>query len=381
MASSPSDRPRRPGALAPRAAGRPVRPRGRGGRNFAGRAASGAHPARLPRPLALPVSDAVLRTAGLAKTYAGRPPVEALRPLTLEVGPGETFGLLGPNGAGKTTLVKLLLGLVRPTAGDAMLLGRPVSDAAARAEVGYLPEGHRFPPFLTGRETLDLFARMGGVGAGKRAKRAPALLDLVRLGAAADRRVGTYSKGMLQRLGIAQALMNRPRLVFLDEPTDGVDPVGRREIRELIETLRDDGVTVFLNSHLLSEVERVCTRVAIMKNGALVREGTVEDLTRVGRAWRLLTTPLPPATAEALGGAVEPDAAARADGLAIAHAVVPDRAALGAVLDRLRADGVEVEAVEPVRQSLEDLFVEVVTHDDAAAPPRPETDPAGHPAP
>ena len=317
------------------------------------------------------MTDAVLRTDGLSKTYRGRPPVEALRPLTLEVGPGEVFGLLGPNGAGKTTLVKLLLGLVRPTAGAATLLGRPVSDADARRDVGYLPEGHRFPPFLTGRETLDLFARMGGVEADTRAERAPALLDRVRLGGAADRKVGTYSKGMLQRLGIAQALMNRPRVVFLDEPTDGVDPVGRREIRELIETLRDDGVTVFLNSHLLSEVERVCTRVAILKGGVLVREGTVEDLTRVGRAWRLTTTPLPPATAEALGGAVQPDPAARADGLALAHAVVPDRGALAAVLDRLRADGVEVEAVEPVRQSLEDLFVEVVTHDDAAAPPEP----------
>ncbi|MDT7857549.1 ABC transporter ATP-binding protein [Rubrivirga sp. S365] len=316
-----------------------------------------------------PPDGAVLRTAGLAKTYGGRTPVEALRPLDLEVGPGETFGLLGPNGAGKTTLVKLLLGLVRPTAGEATLLGRPVSDADARREVGYLPEGHRFPPFLTGRETLGLFARVGGVDADKRARRAPALLDLVRLGGAADRKVGTYSKGMLQRLGIAQALMNRPRLVFLDEPTDGVDPVGRREIRELIETLRDDGVTVFLNSHLLSEVERVCTRVAILKDGALVREGTVDDLTRVGRAWRLLTTPLPPPTAEALGGVVDPDPAPRADGLALAHVVVPDRGALGAVLDRLRADGVDVEAVEPVRQSLEELFVEVVTHDDA--PPRP----------
>ena len=319
------------------------------------------------------MSDAVLQTSGLAKTYRGRPPVEALRPLDLEVGPGETFGLLGPNGAGKTTLVKLLLGLVRPTAGDATLLGRPASDPEARRAVGYLPEGHRFPPYLSGRETLDLFARMGGVAEGDRARRAPALLDLVRLDAAADRKVGTYSKGMLQRLGIAQALMNRPRLVFLDEPTDGVDPVGRREIRGLIETLRDDGVTVFLNSHLLSEVERVCTRVAILKDGVLVRHGTVDDLTRVGRAWRLLTTPLPDATAAALDGVLEPSTADRADGLALAHAVVPDRAALGSVLDRLRADGVEVEAVEPVRQSLEDLFVDVVTDDGVhgAEPPHP----------
>ena len=182
--------------------------------------------------------------------------------------------------------------------------------------------------------------------------------------------MGTFSKGMLQRLGIAQALMNTPRLLFLDEPTDGVDPVGRREIRTLIESLRDDGVTVFLNSHLLSEVERICTRVAIMKDGVIVRDGTVDDLTRTGRAWHLTSTPLPPETAAALADAIEAEAP-RPDGLVRMLVTFPGRAALNDVLDRLRADGVEVEAVEPARQSLEDLFVEVVggeTSDAAAAP-------------
>ena len=308
--------------------------------------------------------DLAISTAGLGKTYRGRPPVEALQPLSLDVAPGETFGLLGPNGAGKTTLVKLLLGLAAPTSGTATLFGRPISDPEARRPVGYLPEGHRFPTFLTGRQTLDVFARMSGVG--DRPRRADELLDLVRLSGAADRKVGTYSKGMLQRLGIAQALMNRPRLVILDEPTDGVDPVGRREIRTLIETLRDEGVTVFLNSHLLSEVERICTRVAILKDGRMVREGTVDALTQRGRAWNVVTTPVSDVTAAALDGALG-EAVERPDRLVRHEVTLPDRAALNAALDRLRADGVEVEAVEPARQSLEDLFVEVVT-ETAAAP-------------
>ncbi len=307
-----------------------------------------------------------IQTADLGKTYGGRRPVHALKPLTLEVEAGETFGLLGPNGAGKTTLVKLLLGLAHPTVGSATLFGTAIEDAEARRPVGFLPEGHRFPPFLTGRDALDLFAQMSGLEAGARASRSRELLALVRLEDAADRRVGTYSKGMLQRLGIAQALMHRPRLVFLDEPTDGVDPVGRREIRTLIEQLRDDGVTVFLNSHLLSEVERVCTRVAILKDGVMVRDGSVEDLTRQGRAWHLTSTPLSPSTRadleDALGESTE-----RPDGLVRTTITLPDRTALNDVLDRLRSDGVEVEAVEPARQSLEDLFVEVVTHDDATS--------------
>ncbi len=315
------------------------------------------------------MTDLAISTVDLAKTYRGRPPVEALRPLTLAVEPGETFGLLGPNGAGKTTLVKLLLGLARPTAGRATLFGRDVADPEARRTVGYLPEGHRFPPFLSARDTLELFGRMAGVDAADRPGRASELLDTVRLDGAADRPVGTFSKGMLQRLGIAQALMNRPRLVFLDEPTDGVDPVGRREIRALIERLRDDGVTVFLNSHLLSEVERVCTRVAILKDGVPIRMGTVDELTLQARAWRLVTSALPPATVDALGPALVVADEAHPDGLARSILTVPDRPALNAALDRLRADGVEVEAVEPARQSLEDLFVEVVGEPSPVAPP------------
>ena len=307
-----------------------------------------------------------IHTDGLAKTYGGARPVHALHPLSLTVAPGEVFGLVGPNGAGKTTLVKLLLGIVRPTAGTATLFDVPVGEAAARQPVGYLPEGHRFPPFLTGRQALDVLARMAGVSAADRAGRSPGLLDRVGLGTAADRAVGTYSKGMMQRLGIAQALMNRPRLVLLDEPTDGVDPVGRREIREIVSDLAADGVTVLLNSHLLSEIERVCTRVAILDRGRLVRDGTVGSLTAVGRAWTLTTTALSPDALAALGphyASAPPDPAV--PGLSVGTLTAPDRAALNAALDALRAAGVEIERVDPVRQSLEDLFVTTVSPEDA----------------
>ena len=301
-----------------------------------------------------------IETQGLAKTYPGRPPVEALRPLDLGVEAGEIFGLLGPNGAGKTTLVKLLLGIVHPTAGRGTLFGTDIADPAARQPVGFLPENHRFPDYLTARQTLDVFARMAGADGA----RAPALLDKVRLGGAAERRVKTFSKGMMQRLGIAQALLTTPRLVFLDEPTDGVDPVGRREIRDLLLDLAADGVTLFLNSHLLSEIERVCTRVAIMTHGRVVRDGTVAELTAVGREWRLRATPIPETVM--LGGALRPDPPApSADGLRGYSLVLPDRAALNAALDALRSAGVEIESVEPLRQSLEDLFVEVVGEPEA----------------
>ena len=321
-------------------------------RNFPRLASS---PALTPAPPVL-----AIQTRGLAKTYSGRPPVVALRPLDLSVQPGEIFGLLGPNGAGKTTLVKLLLGIVHPTEGEGTLFGTSIRQPEARRTVGFLPENHRFPGYLSARQTLELFARMAGVDD----SRAPELLEKVRLTGAADRKVKTFSKGMMQRLGIAQALLTTPRLVFLDEPTDGVDPVGRREIGDLLLDLAADGVTLFLNSHLLSEIERVCTRVAIMKHGRVVRDGTVAELTAVGREWRLRATPVPETVA--LGEALRPDAPApSADGLRGYSLMLPDRAALNAALDALRGAGVEIESVEPLRQSLEDLFVEVVGEPEA----------------
>jgi ABC-2 type transport system ATP-binding protein len=198
--------------------------------------------------------------------------------LDLEVQPGEVFGFLGPNGAGKTTTVKILLGLVAPTSGEARLFGLPAGDAEARRRVGYLPENFRFHDWMTGAQLLDFHARLAGVSRDERRERIPRVLDMVGLGGRGNDRVGGYSKGMTQRVGLAQAIIHEPDLVLLDEPTSALDPVGRREVRDLIRSLRSRGMTVFLNSHLLSEVEMVCDRVAIVDGGRVIRSGGLAEL-------------------------------------------------------------------------------------------------------
>ena len=236
--------------------------------------------------------SAAIATLGLHKTYRSvfGASIDALHPLDLEVSRGEIFGLLGPNGAGKTTLVKLLLGVALPSGGEGRLFGRSIREPAARQPVGFLPESHRFPDYLTAAQVLDTYARVAGVDEAERARRIPELLERVRMAKWADTRVRKFSKGMMQRLGLAQALMNTPDLLFLDEPTDGVDPVGRREIRDLLLEISREGTTIFLNSHLLSEVEQICTRVAILKEGRLARLGTVEELTTQDRVYELRCT-------------------------------------------------------------------------------------------
>ena len=194
------------------------------------------------------------------------------------VQPGEVFGFLGPNGAGKTTTVKILLGLVNATSGEARILGKPAGDAESRRRVGYLPENFRFHDWLTGYSLLDFHATLSGVGLTERRERIPRVLDLVGLHGRGNDRIRGYSKGMTQRIGLAQAIVHDPELVLLDEPTSALDPVGRREVRDLIRSLQSRGMTVFLNSHLLSEVEMVCDRVAIVDGGRVVRSGRLEEL-------------------------------------------------------------------------------------------------------
>jgi len=196
----------------------------------------------------------------------------AVADLSLIVDPGEVFGFLGPNGAGKTTSLKMLLGLIAPTSGQGKLLGIPIGERRARERVGFLPEHFRFQDWLTGRELLRFHGRLFGMGGAALEQRIEALLARVDLLDAAHRRVSTYSKGMTQRVGLAQALLHSPRLVFLDEPTSGLDPIGRRLVRDIIRDLKADGVTVFLNSHLLSEVEQTCDRVVFVQQGRIVRE-------------------------------------------------------------------------------------------------------------
>ena len=285
----------------------------------------------------------------------------ALRGVGLSLAPGRIFGLLGPNGAGKTTLVKILLGIVKASQGQAALFGTPVTQAAARRRVGYLPEKHTFPGLLTAKQLLHLYGRLSNVSAADRRARIPDLLDRVGLGPHGDRKLRTFSKGMQQRMGLAQALLNHPDLLFLDEPTDGVDPVGRRDIRDVLLYLRDRGTTIFINSHLLSEVEKVCGEVAIMHEGAIVKQGDIASLTAVDHAYRLTCTPLPDDLPEEAAAKLSPRDEPAPEGLAHWQVAADSRADLNALLDTLRTHGVEVEAIMPVRRSLEDYFIEVVS--------------------
>ena len=273
--------------------------------------------------------DAIV-ARGLAKRY-GR--VDALHDLTLRVERGECLGFLGPNGAGKSTAVKMLIGLVRPTGGGADVLGKPLGDRATRARIGYLPELFRYPDWLAAREVLAFHARLLRLRDAPRA--IGAVLDEVGLRERARDRVGTYSKGMQQRLGLAVALLGAPEIVFLDEPTSALDPVGRSDVRALIERLRARGTTVFLNSHLLGEVERVCDRVCVVDRGRVVAEGTVGALTGEARGVRIRLDE----------GWCEYD---------VAPVGIPDLVA------RLVAEGARIHAVEPKQTTLEDRFLALV---------------------
>jgi len=224
--------------------------------------------------------DVVIETRDLTKIYIGfmKPNVLALDHLNLRVGRGEVFGLLGPNGSGKTTTTKLLLGLIFPTEGTATVLGSPAGDIAAKARIGFLPEESYLYKFLNAEETLDFYGRIFGIPRTIRRKRTDALLSLVGLQNARKRPLGTYSKGMSRRLGIAQALINDPELIFLDEPTSGLDPIGREQVKEIIVELKNNAKTVLLCTHLLPDVQDVCDRVAILNDGRLCQQGSLDEL-------------------------------------------------------------------------------------------------------
>lgn len=266
------------------------------------------------------------------------------------------FGFLGPNGAGKTTTVKILLGLVAPTSGEARLLGKPAGDAEARRRVGYLPENFRFHDWLTGYSLLEFHARLSGVPADERRERIPRVLDQVGLGGRGRDRIRAYSKGMTQRIGLAQAIIHNPDLVLLDEPTSALDPVGRREVRDLIRSLRARGMTVFLNSHLLSEVEMVCDRVAIVDGGRVVRSGRLEELLSGLPELRVTVDRIDPPGLELMAhhGKIldvkEATVTLGVDSLDVA-------ARLSEALVR---SGYCLYAMVPSHQSLEDLFVSLV---------------------
>ena len=302
---------------------------------------------------------------GVHKTYRGGlfgRRVHALRGVDMAVGEGEIFGLLGPNGAGKSTLVKIMMSVIRSTKSSGTVLGAGIGDKSTLGKIGYLPEHHRFPPYLTARQMVEHFGALAGVPRRKRKNRALELLEIVGMRDWADDKIGSYSKGMRQRAGLAQSLINDPKLVVLDEPTDGVDPTGRRDIREILVRLKGEGRTVFLNSHLLSELEMVCDRVAIMVKGLVRTQGTIDELTDDQRYYQIRVAPGQRDSAIERAKSVFGDAAGTLDDTEDSVRVdSTDPSRLQPALDAIRGAGVDLHAVIPHRPSLEDLFMQVVT--------------------
>ena len=283
----------------------------------------------------------------------------AVRGLTLNVRQGEVFGFLGPNGAGKTTSIKMLLKLVTPTAGSAELLGAPIGDRATLAQVGFLPEHFRFQDWLTAAEFLELHGRLYGMDLRDLRRRIETLLDRVGLLAFRGKYLRTFSKGMLQRIGLAQALLNQPRLVFLDEPTSGLDPVGRRLVRDIIHELQEQGTSVFLNSHLLSEIEVTCERVAFIRHGEVIR--TLE-LASLDRGLVHVTIRAGQVPAEACAGLAQWGTDVQVDGENISMTLFSENL-MPEITRYLVSQGADVYAINPQRASLEEIFIETVGKD------------------
>ncbi len=290
---------------------------------------------------------------GVSKTYNKK--IRALRGVDVHVGRSEIFGLLGPNGAGKSTLVKIMMTVVLPDQASGTILGQPLGHRPTLGRIGYLPEGHRFPPYLTGSQVLDFYAKLSKVPAGRRKRQTAYWLERMGMSKWADTRVSQYSKGMVQRVGVAQALMHDPEVVLLDEPTDGVDPIGRKEIREILLELKQAGKTVFINSHILSELEMVCDRVAILVQGQVARQGTVEELTAHNLTYQVTTV----SALDAYKGDIEQLGAT----LAAKTITVKsnDAGAVNKIIDFLRSRQILIESVQPRRWSLEDAFVDAAT--------------------
>ncbi|MBX2992507.1 MAG: ABC transporter ATP-binding protein [Bacteroidetes bacterium] len=308
-----------------------------------------------------------ISSESLTKTYSDfvnkRLSVTALNDFTISVERGQIFGLLGPNGAGKTTFIKILLGLVNATSGRANILGTLLPDVKVRERIGYLPENHRYPGYLTGEQVMLLFGGLSGMNPADIKSRAPSLLKLVGMEQWAKMKVKKYSKGMMQRLGLAQSLINNPEVLFLDEPTDGVDPVGRKEIRDVLKNLKSEGKTIFLNSHLLSEVELISDKVAILDKGKLLKVGTVDELTVTDANYEI-------GFAGSLGEGFYHEAAAtvmkfRVDKQSVS-AELKDVSELNHLIDMLRRHGIEITHITKKRSSLEDSFINLIKREVAS---------------
>ncbi len=287
--------------------------------------------------------------------------VAALRGVSLEVDTGSIFGLLGPNGAGKTTLIKILLGIVRKSGGQAFLLGTAAGKRAGRKSVGFLPENHRIPHHLTGNTALEYYGGLSNLSRHEIRNKIPALLDRVGLNSWGTTPVKNYSKGMMQRLGLAQAMIHDPELLILDEPTDGVDPVGRTEMRAILQELKDEGKTIFVNSHLLQEIELVCDRVAIMAKGKLRRIGTIEEITNVDSRIRSLTVAGQKSLIEeALADSPVEQITTLASGLQEIRIRIDDQSELDKCVDMLRQREISIKQISHPRATLEGAFLDII---------------------
>jgi ABC-2 type transport system ATP-binding protein len=297
-----------------------------------------------------------IETHALRKTFGEQ---AAVKGLTLEVRQGEVFGFLGPNGAGKTTSIKMLLGLVTPTSGSASLLGAPIGNRAMLRQMGFLPEHFRFQEWLTAAEFLELHGQLYGMDHRDLSRRTDELLEQVGLSDFRGRFLRTFSKGMLQRIGLAQALLNRPRLVFLDEPTSGLDPVGRRLVRDIIHELRAQGTSVFLNSHLLSEIEVTCERVAFIRHGEVIR---ILELASLDQGQINVTIRAAALSTEAVAGLSQWARDIRVDGESVTMALFSE-SLMPEITRYLVSQGADIYAINPRRASLEEIFIETVGKD------------------
>ena len=305
----------------------------------------------------------IISTNSLTKEYSGssfnKDKVLALNKFSFNVKQGEIFGLLGPNGAGKTTLVKILLGITFPTSGKAEVMGKDISDEHYKNKTGYLPENHKFPLYMTGEQVLHYFGMLSGLTSDEVKKRSDEYLSLVDMQKWGKTKIKKYSKGMMQRLGLAQAMLSDPDLIFLDEPTDGVDPIGRKEIRDVLLNLKEKGKTIFLNSHLLSEIELICDRVAILNKGELIKEGTVDELTESSSSYTFYTSEM--------GEEIVNNLLTKYSAVIVSKSEfkysssTPEQ--INAIVDYLRSKNVFILSFYRERNSLEDMFINLIENE------------------
>jgi len=307
----------------------------------------------------------MISTKNLTKEYQSKSfskeKILALNNFTFEVNKGEIFGLLGPNGAGKTTLIKLLLGITFPTRGEATIFDKDIKDVSIKYKIGYLPENHRFPAYLTGEQVLHYFGKLSGMNKTDVGKRADELLKIVDMEKWRKTKIKKYSKGMMQRLGLAQSMINNPELVFLDEPTDGVDPIGRKDIRDILIKMRNEGKTIFLNSHLLSEVEMICDRVAILNKGNLIKEGVVDEITEAGDNYHFTSSELSEEIINYLLNNFKITLNSKSD----FKYKSTDIESLNSLIDYLRSHKILLHSISKEKNTLEDLFINLIEQQSA----------------